>query len=104
MPGETTGVMEVPSDRSSGPAAAAVERPREPPHPPEVARRVVNFPNHRLAIAQHLDRRTPRFEIQREVQIAEMNDLIVAVKPALLRKPPGELRVRQRRKERHHAD
>src|SRR5262245_36594421 len=104
MPNETRDFIQVPSDRSSRPAAATVERPREPPHTPEVSRRVVDFSDHHLAVAHYLDRRAPRFEIQREIQVAEMHDLMVAVKPALLRKPPGELSVRQRRKKRHHAD
>src|SRR5262245_53031014 len=93
MPSETRGFIQIASDRGSCPAAVTVERPREPPHTPEVARGVVDLPNHLLAIAHHLDRRAPRFEIQREVLIAEMHDLIVGVKATFLRKPPGELSV-----------
>src|SRR5262245_37449218 len=81
MPSEARDFIQVPSDRSSRPMAATIERPGEPPHAPEVARRVIDLPDHRLAIAHHLDRRTPCFEIQHEVQIAETHNLIVAVKP-----------------------
>jgi hypothetical protein len=101
---ETRGLIQVSSDRHSRPGAVTIERPGEPPHTSKIARCVIDLPDHCLAVAHHVDCRAPRFEIKPEVQIAEMNDLIVAVKPTLPLEPTRELSARQRGKQCHHAD